>query len=312
MKNNRAARIIFGVIVLIAFIISLKMRISVSPHSDDLDENGVLISETKPAESAKEDKTESSSGANITFVEPAPSGENGGEGTDDPDASPADVPPDPNSPAGRAAALGLPAPPEIDITEWQYLLVNKSRPLGADYAPPEMAYLNMTVDETDIQTAYNGYRCPVDSRIAQPLLDMAMACKAAGNQIYLSSGYRSYNEQNTLLQNKLTQYSYEEAITIVAEPGTSEHQSGLACDITDYYRQFKDSSLENTATYMWLKEHCTEYGFVVRYPADKSGGADTVTGIIYEPWHFRYVGVEAAVYMTQNNLCLEEFVALYE
>ena len=101
------------------------------------------------------------------------------------------------------------------------------------------------------------------------------------------------------------------AATIVARPGTSEHQSGLVCDITDWYRELKDASLEQTETYQWLKDHCAEYGFVVRYPADKSGSADSITGIIYEPWHFRYVGVEPATYMMENNLCLEEFLALY-
>ena len=175
-----------------------------------------------------------------------------------------------------------------------------------------MAYLNMTGDETDIQTAHNDYRCAVDLRIAQALVDFTQGCKAAGLPVYLSSGYRSYSEQQYLFNRKVGQgYSEEVAKTIVAYPGTSEHQTGLCCDITDYYRETKDSSLAQTATYQWLCEHCTEYGFVVRYPEDKSGSADSITGIIYEPWHFRYVGVEAAKYMTDNNLCLEEFTELY-
>ena len=220
---------------------------------------------------------------------------------------------DPNSPAARAAALGLPAPPEIAITEWQYLLVNAAHQLETvDYAPESMGYLNMTGDETDIQTTHSDYRCAVDLRIAQALVDFTQACKAAGLPVYLSSGYRSYNEQQYLYNRKVGQgYSEEVAKTIVAYPGTSEHQTGLCCDITDYYRETKDSSLAQTATYQWLCDHCTEYGFVVRYPEDKSGSADSITGIIYEPWHFRYVGVEAAKYMTENHLCLEEFTELY-
>ena len=70
----------------------------------------------------------------------------------------------------------------------------------------------------------------------------------------------------------------------------------------------KNESLENTALYQWMSRHCQEYGFIVRYPKDK----EEITGIIYEPWHFRYVGVEAATYMVEHNLCLEEFVALYQ
>ena len=221
--------------------------------------------------------------------------------------------PEPSAAALKARSLGLPDPPEIDVSEWQYLLVNANHPLDpVDYAP-NLAYLNMTASETDIQTAYNDQRCAIDERIAQPLLDFALGCKEAGYPVYLSSGYRSYADQNYLYQRKVSQgYSEEVAKTIVAYPGTSEHQTGLSCDITDYYRETKDSSLAQTDTYKWLCEHCAEYGFVVRYPEDKSGSADSITGIIYEPWHFRYVGVEAATYMTENNLCLEEFLELYE
>ena len=218
----------------------------------------------------------------------------------------------PSEAALRAQEKGLPSPPEIDITEWQYMLVNKNYPLDSTYEPPQLAYLNMTADEQDIQTNYNDQRCPVDSRIAQALLDFANGCKAAGLPVYLSSGYRSYDVQNQLLQRKIGQgYDYDTAITIVAAPGTSEHQSGLVCDITDYYRELKDSSLAETDTYKWLCEHCTEYGFIVRYPEDKSGSADSITGVIYEPWHFRYVGTGVAEYIMDNNLCLEEFWDLY-
>ena len=211
----------------------------------------------------------------------------------------------------RAQEKGLPTPPDININDWQYMLVNSTHTLDSTYEP-ELGYLNMTADEQDIQTDYNEYRCPVDYRIAQALLDFANGCKAAGLPVYLSSGYRSYDVQNQLLQRKISQgYDYDTAITIVAAPGTSEHQTGLCCDITDYYRETKNSTLADTETYKWLCEHCAEYGFVVRYPVDKSGDADSITGIIYEPWHFRYVGQEVAQYMTENNLCLEEFWDLY-
>ena len=107
-----------------------------------------------------------------------------------------------------------------------------------------------------------------------------------------------------------TQNEIDEEIakTIVAPPGTSEHQLGLAADITDKYYEFKDESLENTELFQWMSANCAQYGFIVRYPKDK----EDVTGIMYEPWHFRYVGVEAAEYIMENGLCLEEFVALYE
>ena len=219
---------------------------------------------------------------------------------------------DPNSPAGKAAALGLGAPPDIDINDWPYILVNTAHELDSTYEPPQLAYLNMTGDDTDIRYEYDGNRQVVDSRIAQALVDFAQGCKAAGLPVYLSSGYRAYSEQQYLFNRKLNQgYSYDVAKTIVAYPGTSEHQTGLCCDITDYYHELKDDTLENTETYKWLYEHCAEYGFILRYPKDKSGGEDTITRCIYEPWHFRYVGKDVAQYIMQNNLCLEEFWELY-
>jgi len=219
---------------------------------------------------------------------------------------------DPNSPAGKAAALGLPTPPDININDPQYVLVNADHLLSETYEPEKLAYLNMTGDDTEIRYDYDGNRQVVSATIAQALVDFSQGCKAAGLPVYLSSGYRSYTEQSYLFNRKLNQgYTYEVAKTIVAYPGTSEHQTGLCCDITDYYHELKDSSLANTETFQWLNEHCAEYGFILRYPEDKSGGADTITGCIYEPWHFRYVGKDVAKYMKDNNLCLEEFWALY-
>ena len=94
----------------------------------------------------------------------------------------------------------------------------------------------------------------------------------------------------------------------MARPGTSEHQTGLCCDITDRYYEMKDRSLENTELYQWMSAHCQEYGFIVRFP----DGKEDVTGIIYEPWHFRYVGKEAAAYIMEHDLTLEEFLELYQ
>ena len=88
---------------------------------------------------------------------------------------------------------------------------------------------------------------------------------------------------------------------------SSEHQTGLACDITDVYYPVKNSSIENTATFQYMSKHCQDFGFILRFPKDK----EEITGVMYEPFHYRYVGVEAAQYMTENNLCLEEFVSLY-
>ena len=92
----------------------------------------------------------------------------------------------------------------------------------------------------------------------------------------------------------------------VARPGTSEHQTGLAVDIVDTSYQILDEGQENTPVQQWLMAHCAEYGFILRYPTDKS----EITGVGYEPWHYRYVGVEAAREIMANGLCLEEYLAL--
>lgn len=180
--------------------------------------------------------------------------------------------------------------PDVDITSWEFLLANPTNDIG-DYAPPLATLENQQFDE----------------RIIEPMTNFIEAARAEGLSVYLSSGYRDYATQNYLYQRKIGQYGEEVAKTIVAPPGTSEHQTGLACDITDRYYEFKDSSLENTELYQWMSQHCQEYGFIVRFP----NGKGDITGIIYEPWHFRYVGVEAATYIMENDLCLEEFLALY-
>lgn len=181
--------------------------------------------------------------------------------------------------------------PNIDINSWEYRLVNADHSIG-EYAP--------------VLADVEGQK--LDQRIAEPMQEFVAAARAQGLSVYLSSGYRSYYEQEYLFNRKAQQYGIDEASKIVSLPGTSEHQTGLACDITDQYYDLKTESLEETALYQWMSKHCYEYGFIVRYPKDK----EEITGIIYEPWHFRYVGKEAAKYMYDNNLCLEEFVALYE
>ena len=148
----------------------------------------------------------------------------------------------------------------------------------------------------------------MDSRVADKLYEFAVDCQKAGNEVYLSSGYRSYSEQESLFKAKVREYGEEDAAKIVLPPGTSEHQTGLCCDITDVYRSPKTPSvLAKTETFLWLNEHCEQYGFILRYPEDKQ----EITNIIYEPWHFRYVGEEVAKYIKENNLCLEEFLELY-
>ena len=185
--------------------------------------------------------------------------------------------------------------PRIDIQSWQYVLASATSPIG-DYAPPELV------------TVENGQQ--FDSRAAVSLQNFIAAARAQGLSVCLSSAYRDYYTQQYLYNRKVSQLGGDEAAAarIVLPPGTSEHQLGLCADITDQYYDVKTEALEDTAMFQWMQEHCAEYGFVVRYPKDKQD----ITGVMYEPWHFRYVGEEAAQYMVAHNLCLEEFLALYQ
>lgn len=320
MKANRVVRVIIGLLVLAIFLAYFQIRASYSPMSGDItgpnwEEYLRINFNMRPDGSLIEEEP-----APAQEAEPAPAAEAAPAQEAQPVelAEPATTPEptvDPASPYGQAlanaAARGLPEPPELDVNSWELMLVNADHSID-QYEPAELAYLNQTVDETDIQYAYNGYRCPVDSRIAENLLNMALACKNAGLPVYLSSGYRSYNEQAANFQrvcqnNGITDGKNAEGNYITMPAGHSEHQTGLCCDITDYYHEIKNDSIAQIATVQWLADNCADYGFILRFPQEKRG----VTHVMGESWHFRYVGTEAAHYIMDNGLCLEEFVGLY-
>ena len=184
--------------------------------------------------------------------------------------------------------------------EWNLLLVNPWNPIPENYEP-ELTYLR------------NGQA--VDSRCYPELQQMMDDCRAAGFEPLICASYRTMEKQEALFEDKeanLIREGYPEneveaeAAKVVAYPGTSEHQLGLALDIVDVsYRQL-DTEQENTPVQQWLMKNSWKYGFVLRYPTDKSD----ITGIIYEPWHYRYVGKEAAAEMYENKLCLEEYLGI--
>lgn len=153
----------------------------------------------------------------------------------------------------------------------------------------------------------------VDRRIYADLQQMMDDARAEGLSPLICSSYRSHEDQIGLFNNEVSQfeaqgYSREEAKTKAAEwvaiPGTSEHELGLAVDIVAESNQMLDTSQEQTPEQQWLMANSYKYGFILRYPTDKS----EITGIGYEPWHYRYVGKEAATEITQQKLCLEEYL----
>lgn len=153
----------------------------------------------------------------------------------------------------------------------------------------------------------------VDRRIYFDLQDMLQAARAEGLSPIVCSAYRSHEKQISLFNEEVRKYlnqgySQEEAADLaarwVAIPGTSEHEIGLAVDIVSADNQSLDKSQENTAEQQWLMRNSYKYGFILRYPEEKS----ELTGISYEPWHYRYVGKEAAKQIVEKEVCLEEYL----
>jgi len=218
-------------------------------------------------------------------------------------AAPAEPVPDPQPspvsyiPQAPDSSRPEPSAPEED---WRLMLVNWEHPLAEDFQVPELTRLKN--DQA------------IDSRVYPALQEMMDGARAAGLQPLICSSYRTWDDQERLFQNKVRRLvdagrspeeAEAEAATWVARPGTSEHQAGLAVDIVDMSYQMLDEAQEDTAVQRWLMAHCAEYGFILRYPTDKS----ELTGVSYEPWHYRYVGREAAQEIMEGGLCLEEYLS---
>ena len=139
---------------------------------------------------------------------------------------------------------------------------------------------------------------------AAALSKLCDAARADGYNLYLKSAYRSYQTQNTMYSNRLKKNNGKDD-GWVAKPGSSDHQTGLGCDVVP--KSWRDKPMNGKMgaepECQWMAAHCHEYGFILRYPQDK----ENVTEINYEPWHLRYVGIPVATYIMQNGLCLEEF-----
>ena len=203
----------------------------------------------------------------------------------------------PAKPADTTQATTVPAE-----QDWRLLLVNPWNKLPEDF-------------EIELKKLPNGLK--VDERIYDDLTAMLSDCRKAGLRPVVCSTYRTAETQTRLYNNKIARlraagYSRQAAIRQagrwVAVPGTSEHQTGLAVDLVAASYQVLDKKQEQTKEQKWLMEHCWEYGFILRFPSDKSA----VTGIGYEPWHYRYVGKETAKAMQEGGLCLEEYLTTLE
>ena len=197
-------------------------------------------------------------------------------------------------------------PQNYTATDWRIKLVNRENPIS---------------DELNIELYTLGSGEQVNEKIVSEYVAMIEAAEKVGLYLTTISGYRSIDYQEILYNATLSEYLaenylFEEAQRKTEEyvqlPKSSEHHTGLAVDIAS--QKFKDSGadltedLADTKEYQWLLENASDYGFILRYPK----GKEEITGIHYEPWHFRYVGKDMAKFMEQNNLTLEEIHELYE
>ncbi len=215
-----------------------------------------------------------------TEHEPTPTQEPTPEPTEEPTPEPTEEPtPEP--------IITYPTDPDL------LLLANKENPLPDEYLP-NLTYYDVV---------------PVASVIYDDLVRMMNDANNYGGSLWIASGYRSIEEQGGILwnatQNRMRDYDMteeearEHALQTIALPGTSEHNTGMAVDFNYVTYDF-----ENTAVYAWLFENSANYGFIQRYQKHK----EDITGYNYEPWHFRYVGVEAAKEMNELDMCLEEYL----
>ncbi|MCM1118988.1 MAG: M15 family metallopeptidase [bacterium] len=196
------------------------------------------------------------------------------------------------------SAQGTDENTKFSLDDWRLILVNKQHPIPEDY-------------DFTLATIKGSQRC--DERIIDDLLTMMQAAKDAGFTLVIKSPYRSDARQEYLFDRKIKQFmgkgmSYMDAFKlssqVVMVPDSSEHQIGLSLDIVCDYYETLTQGFGDTEAGKWMEEHCAEFGFIVRYPK----GKEYITSVEYEPWHFRYVGVEAATIIMEQELTLEEFV----
>ena len=215
----------------------------------------------------------------------------------DPTVSPAE------NTAAPANALGLTADEaRAMLADPLMVLVNHTSKMPDDYTFDTKECGSATAVNKTLQTV-----------ACDAFLSMQKAAAADGVTVWMQSGYRSVKYQTSLYERKTKYYldkgydnatAKEKAAAVVNPPGYSEHNCGLAADLNSPEHTGLDEGFEKTAAFRWLCEHAGDYGFILRYPKD----AEDKTEIIYEPWHWRYVGVENAAKINASGLCFEDYI----
>ncbi|QWI72930.1 M15 family metallopeptidase (plasmid) [Bacillus mycoides] len=195
--------------------------------------------------------------------------------------------------------------PISNPNDWRIILVNREHMLSKELG---IQLTNITQDAV--------LNMKMDSRISNSYQDMVTAAKKDGINLFLRSSYRAVKLQQTYYDNTFKDYKTRglsdkdasaKTLEYIQYPGASEHHTGLALDIisVEWQNTVKEliAKFDTTDAFKWLDKHATEYGFILRYPKDK----ENITGIKYEPWHYRYVGKEVATYLKEKGLTLEEY-----
>ena len=178
---------------------------------------------------------------------------------------------------------------DTDMSDGYLIICNKYHKLKSNYVPDLVSL-----------AGYGGGQ--MERTAAKYFKEMSNAAKKEGIKVYNISGYRSYNTQKALYNNYVNRDGKKKADTYSARAGTSEHQTGLATDINSI-----STSFETTQAYKWLAKNAYKYGFILRYPK----GKEHITGYMYEPWHYRYVGKDVAKIIYEKNITYEEYYATY-
>lgn len=209
-----------------------------------------------------------------------------------------DVPAAGNGPSGANRNV-----PDFTTPDSILVLVNKERPLPADYKPADLVEPNVP-----FSFAEKVEKRLMRAEAARALERLFAASEEEGLSLYAVSGFRSYERQEAIFAYNASLHGEEKANQFSARPGQSEHQTGLAMDVSSPAVQFDlIEEFANTPEGKWLAENAARFGFIIRYPKDKT----EITQYQYEPWHLRYVGIEAALEMAEQNLTLEEYYNLF-
>lgn len=196
------------------------------------------------------------------------------------------------------SSLALPIEKVCPQNNPYHIVVNKTQGISSDFAPKNLVVPN-------VKFSFSGYheKKQMEAGAAKALEIMFDNAKKEGIILTAVSGYRSYDRQSTLYYNYVARDGKVKADTYSARPGTSEHQTGLAMDLSAASNGYElTTSFGLTKEGIWVKDNAHKYGFIIRYPKNK----EAITGYMYEPWHVRYVGTDLSTYLYENNLVLEE------